>query len=207
MTDLMSIFQIASHECKDWPAPNLTLKEDGIWVERPSDTPEAIRNALTIEEFNALFEHPTGDYTVPVLAIPCSPEEFIHFMCTQEIFEFGEFDKHKLKNIAKDNQNVMMTSLINSLRITLANKIKSHFTGNQRDESDNKVSIKTRQETQIIATLKNLGHIPVKLPKNNGKRGVKNEVWMQIKTTFIGNKNSFDRRWKTMRNEGILSDE
>ncbi|WP_330985361.1 MULTISPECIES: hypothetical protein [Enterobacterales] len=58
-------------------APNLTRKEDGIWVERPSDTPEVIRYALTIEEFNALFDHPTGDYTVPALAIPCSLEEFM----------------------------------------------------------------------------------------------------------------------------------
>lgn len=206
MNDLMSIFNVGPEDCKDWPAPGLTLKEDGIWVESPSDMPEKIRNALTIEEFSALFDHPTGDYTVPALHLPCSLETFVSFMCEQEIFEFGD-----MARITRQGKDIVTTlplieSLKNTLRTNLTRTIKDYFMNRPTDGDEYKPSIKSSQETLIISTIINQGHEPLKLPKNNGKRGIKHKVWMIIKNEYIGDKNSFNSRWKAMREEGKLSD-
>lgn len=206
MIDLMSIFDIEPRDCNNWPVPNMTLREDGIWADRPSDMPEKIKHALTIEEFNALFDHPTGDYTAPVLKIPCSSEDFINFMCTQEIFDFGEFEKYKQKNNSTDNQQVMMENLKKSLRHTLTNKIKIYISNVQKDDIEDIPSMKVRQERIIISSIINLGYAPLELPINNGKRGVKYEVWKEIKSQYIGDRNGFNNRWKTMREEGKLKD-
>ena len=205
MIDIMSVFNVEPEDCKGWPAPNMILKEDGIWVESPSDLPEKIRNVLTIEEFIALFDHPTGDYTVPALYLPCSLETFVSFMCEQDIFEFGEIERVTQQRNDTVTSRLLIENLRNTLRTNLIKKIKDYLMNLPADGNEYKPSIKICQEKLIISTIINLGYTPLKLPKNNGKKGIKKEVWIIIKNKYIGNINSFNSRWKTMRSEGKLN--
>ncbi len=66
----------------DVPLPGCVLKRDGVWVQSHDDV------FLTAAERVALDYHPTGDYSKPALAFPCSQKQwdkFIEHMCDPSI--------------------------------------------------------------------------------------------------------------------------
>lgn len=223
-TDIMMIFDIEPCDCNEWPAPGMTLKEDGIWVTPPSEINKEIRDSLTKEELHALIDHPTGDYTKPAISIPCERDDLVDFLVDSEFFGFGLITKiekecedierleinesgnrKKAKEMRKAHYKKEMKKLRELTKAGLKKQIDEYFPSANEFEKDKKPSTAEYHETLILKTIEDLGHEPLAIPKENGKRGVKYKVWNKL-SHIISSKETFYYRWKNMRSKGKIKD-
>lgn len=223
--DIMMVFDIEPCDCNDWPAPGMTLKEDGIWVTPPSEINKEIRDSLTKEGLLALIDHPTGDYTKPAISIPCERDDLVDFLIDIEFFGFGLITKiekecedierleiNESGNIKKAKERYAeyyereMEKLRESTRIELKKQIKDYFSPASENGEDKKVSMAQYHEVLILKTIRDLGHEPLKIYQENGKKGIKNEVWNILSSEF-SRKETFEHRWKNMRSKGKIKNQ
>lgn len=217
--DIIMIFNIEPRDCDEWPAPGMTLKEDGIWIIPPSEIKKEIINVLTKEEFCALIEHPTGHYTKPALPIPCDRDDLVDFLVDNDFFDFGVITKIKKeygKTYNKKNSNKKASkeeymenykeSIKNIRKLTqieLKKQINDYFLSRGGQDKDENISTAQYHETLILKAIKDLGHDPLKIPQENGKRGIKHETWNKL-SNIISSKETFNYRWKNMRIKGKI---
>ncbi|HBM2909311.1 TPA: hypothetical protein LVL19_004851 [Klebsiella michiganensis] len=223
--DIMMIFDIEPCDCNDWPAPGMTLKEDGIWVTPPSEINKEIRDSLTKEELHALIDHPTGDYTKPAISIPCERDDLVDFLVDIEFFGFGLITKiekecediegleiNESGNIKKAKERYAghykkeMDKLRESTRIELKKQVNDYFPSAIESGGDKKTSMAQYHEILILKTITDLGHEPLKIYQENGKQGIKNEVWNILSSEF-SRKETFEYRWKNMRSKGKIKNQ
>lgn len=82
-----------------------------------------------------------------------------------------------------------------------------HIALNSESSAIKPVSRSKAQENAILATLQELGHDPLQLPKNApGKSGVKAQVANKVdKKLFPPSSTIFEKAWGRMRSEGVLA--
>ncbi|WP_265669800.1 hypothetical protein [Klebsiella grimontii] len=223
--DIMMIFNIEPCDCNDWPAPGMILKEDGIWVTPPSEINKEIRDSLTKEGLHALIDHPTGDYTKPAISIPCERDNLVDFLVDIEFFGFGLITKiekecedierleiNESGNIKNAKERYVehyeneMEKLRESTRIELKKQINDYFPSASKNGEDKKISMAQQHEALILKTIRDLEYDPLKIYQENGKKGIKNEVWNRLSSEF-DRKETFEYRWKNMRSKGKIKNQ
>ncbi|UVN35994.1 hypothetical protein [Klebsiella pneumoniae] len=220
--DIMMIFDIEPCDCNDWPAPGMTLKEDGIWVTPPSEINKEIRDSLTKEELHILINHPTGDYTKPAITIPCERDDLVDFLVDIEFFGFGLITKiekesedierleinesgnrKRAKEMYVEHYKKEMEKLRESTVIELKKQINDYFPSASKNGEDKKTSMDQCHEILILKAIRDLGYEPLEIYQENGKQGIKKDVWNKLSNEF-SRKEIFEYRWKKMRGKGKI---
>lgn len=86
-------------ENNEW-APGFIVKPDGVWIDQSVFSTDII---LDTEEHNTLMEHPNGDYSKPVLSLPCRIKDLQVFLENSglygciDAFDMADFVEKKMK--------------------------------------------------------------------------------------------------------------
>lgn len=184
--DLREIFQLREEaSLDDWPAPGFFLRSDGIYVKSPEEYRDL---GLLFEEVKALCEHPLGDYTKPVLPLPCTSDALYTFL-----EEYGCLD---VGNWFDETNKKWVSPVFSFLRPALLS-------------SGPRVPKQRTQEEHILMLIKEAGFSPTQLPKwkSNGP-GVKAQVKVQaLKDTSTFSTKSFELAWQRLRDDGRIAEQ
>lgn len=79
-SDIVRNFRIDKDDAREWPAPGLTLRADGVFVVNPDTVGDAY-GGLMPEELAVLTEHRKDvGFDGAALGLPCTPQELADFL-------------------------------------------------------------------------------------------------------------------------------